>query len=786
MSSKGLHRDILVWMQSLDLSYSVKNVKRDFSNGFLVAEIFSRYYKQDLSMHSFDNGTGIKKRKDNWKLLQTFFKKKSIQIDPALIEPCIHCQDGAAVPLVSRIYTVLTKKNLPSPISGNNDGAAPPFSRPIANTLVGSRMRDSDMLNRDRKTQERAAQQVVDQHNESLRQDRTLEPQRFMPNNTQKAMHRVATRKVTNLTDSSPQVQFKKVQVRQIDDNVTSIRAIHSSGRQGMGHSLTNGSQLGSASLPGGNATGGAGRGVVKPSIDLLNTCVLSKLEGNDIMKRFDPRKDAFVCFVEDLATFPNDIATTIFEDAQKKVGHLIADNCLASPKEFWSFFNMCWVAVTKLRSDTTAFDAVVGLLESVGRLMVEKDQYVPFALLCDFGLPKIISLLKRDANNPKIIRILYAFSVEDVEEHVNVIRKLRDTLEDFDTFVVCLSTLVRLETQFSNKLLDLYLYYILAGLHNRSPTIRACCLSMLVPIAKAQGQGHKQVITLYDRIEGLSKDDPSWQVKSAVVEVAAALLSVLPSNDQLCPRLYQLLGDLTAPGCSSLVLQTAIVAMTQCLTAHPTVKEIFMSLVRDQVRTEGDLVQRACGSVKDGLSVVTTQQNISSIMDRKAVAVAIAEEVKQTKPDNLSPSHVRLLAKAVEGLEAFPANELMEWIEVYESLRDHLVVELYEPSTCGDAVAVLGAFLKDRQTMMMAMELLATEGEEDPPLYGILKLIYSEGHEVCKKTVANFLADLSRIPNTEFPDLVYKLLKNFSKLDADKFANSELEFVLADIQNRE
>lgn len=48
--------------------------RRDLSNGFIYAEILSRYFPADIHMHSFENVTCTELKKANWHVLSKFFK----------------------------------------------------------------------------------------------------------------------------------------------------------------------------------------------------------------------------------------------------------------------------------------------------------------------------------------------------------------------------------------------------------------------------------------------------------------------------------------------------------------------------------------------------------------------------------------------------------------------------------------------------------------------------------------------------------------------------------------
>ena len=120
MAQLSLDRDILRWLQGLDLTFSVKDARRDFASGYLVAEIFSRYFPADFQLHSFDNGMSLAGRRDNWAQLVRIFAKKGIEpggrpVARMEVEEIINCVPEATYDFITRMYEFLTGKRCVPP-----------------------------------------------------------------------------------------------------------------------------------------------------------------------------------------------------------------------------------------------------------------------------------------------------------------------------------------------------------------------------------------------------------------------------------------------------------------------------------------------------------------------------------------------------------------------------------------------------------------------------------------------------------------------------------------------
>jgi len=108
----SLPRDVYKWIQSLSLSTPIKNVKRDFCNGKLIAEIIHSYYPLDLFAYSLSNGLSYDSKARNWIEIREFFKKFKFDVPTHIIHGTIHCQNGAAELLIKFLYSALTNKKV--------------------------------------------------------------------------------------------------------------------------------------------------------------------------------------------------------------------------------------------------------------------------------------------------------------------------------------------------------------------------------------------------------------------------------------------------------------------------------------------------------------------------------------------------------------------------------------------------------------------------------------------------------------------------------------------------
>lgn len=108
----ALPREVLKWLQSLDLSVPIKNVKRAFTSGLVVAEILFWYYPGKVWPCCYPHSKNSVKVEQNWLCLIEVIKKLKLPVPMPLIYATMYEKDGAAELLACKLYTILTNRKL--------------------------------------------------------------------------------------------------------------------------------------------------------------------------------------------------------------------------------------------------------------------------------------------------------------------------------------------------------------------------------------------------------------------------------------------------------------------------------------------------------------------------------------------------------------------------------------------------------------------------------------------------------------------------------------------------
>jgi len=519
----------------------MKNPKRDLTNGYLVAEIVSRYYPKDINIMNFENGTRLACKVDNWEQLYKLFKKKQLAITKYDFDAVIHCTHGAATMFILKLYQVLTKKTAKVMQPAPADFIPPAYMRDTASL----RLKDND-LNRisDRVERTMHAIQTLGMYHDERRFHKAREGPILLRHERQlKARRPGKDLEMLSREINEDSVQVDEVRVKALQGDATQMRQ-GPGGRQGGtqqtapggAHSSLMSKVSTTKSAVGALAVMATPALFVKPAMDIMRPLVQSIIqESEDVGKLIDSRKDIVVSFMEQCReSIPEEVSVRVFETLSNRA-QLLVESLTRSPPEFWKVWSTFYPALTDFPEQSAVFESAVYFFNRLGDLMREQDPTLTQQLITEVGLPSLAKELCRSPEKREALcAIIYSYTQEDTIDHLLVLRALKEKISDLPVYISCLSCLISRDAQLSlldDYLLDLYIYYALMAMQNPQPKIRVAGLSILSTIAMCSSQ-HTSVIALIKSFVDLADDD-WWEVQAQLLLLSAHLLNKITASDR-------------------------------------------------------------------------------------------------------------------------------------------------------------------------------------------------------------------------------------------------------------
>ncbi|EFC46503.1 hypothetical protein NAEGRDRAFT_65518 [Naegleria gruberi] len=710
--SANVPREILKWMQSLDLSYSIKNMRRDFSNGFLIAEIISRYFSQEVEMHSFDIGVGVKAKMDNWQLLEKFFRKHGLNISRKVIDDLIACRPNSLNVVLEEVYTFLTEKSVKK---------AKPIRLPTVNVPNFAKPTVS-------KTNKDDGRAAVSSFVMSKRNQISSAKGNSSNNNT-------------NNEIPSLEITFR-------DSKSSSTQRSKSSNQQ---------QQMAATAL------------LANIFIDMNDIIEAASCNESDIISEYRlDRGNLIASFLEKINSIPVEHSEGILNSIKERIP-LYSEMMSAQPKDFWKFMNIFIPAVRN--SSATVFQILCSILITLGIEMVSRDPESTWEAVEDFALDKFVETISTQASKrEEIVQIVYSFTTSDFHTHKRVISKLVEKCSKYESHLIIhiLALLVRHESSlltiydsgngpiFNDDQVDffeVYMNHAISGLSNPSPKVRASSLSIVHTLLSYDD------ITFDNKNETKSKRDNS---ESEVNFSNQPLLYIMENlwsqsiepleNDNWWEVTAQLI--VLTSKCLTQVKklymvdniqehEDILIAFLERLLARElssTLKSIILSYVSSHLKTYSD---RLTSVYLDILFSITEEERVALLeqpsnhvellqvgnsqykfpimsipfeWDSLTVAKVVSDQVVNL--DHLEVEHYDVLNACIsiaqldqpEDDKTFKDSCPSEWLEIYDRLQNHFFVGLVDEELCEMAAQLIVKFfsvLKKEVVKSMAAQLV-------------------------------------------------------------------------------
>eukprot|EP00607_Mallomonas_marina_P010098 CAMPEP_0182419154 /NCGR_PEP_ID=MMETSP1167-20130531/3552_1 /TAXON_ID=2988 /ORGANISM="Mallomonas Sp, Strain CCMP3275" /LENGTH=775 /DNA_ID=CAMNT_0024593809 /DNA_START=304 /DNA_END=2628 /DNA_ORIENTATION=- len=768
-------------------------------------------------MHSFDNGNALKAKRDNWNQLMKIFRK--IGLPNIISEPeadfILRCEDDYAMRFVTKIYEVLTQRKVQMAVKKPTEGRVAGYAKDTGSWKAKETMRKLDLNeDSDQLTTMRKIASVMDSHEKALQEERSVDPERFSVTTSVGPKSTLAAPKPAQEADEEvPQVRVKEIQVRQLDRNVTHLRASKQmQGNSTMGSPTPrshrtqpravspSGSHnyeksFGNNGSPTDRYQSQAQPGVLlaENAISIMNACI-SRTIGEHNLASWSPELDPYqnllaaIDLHKEGAELDGMLADTLNEIRMS--AQQLAEACIVTPKQFWKVSDLFCAVLMASPYQSETFMAGVEAFEAVGRWVAQREPKSALTLFSDFALFKLSGTITANPHKRLgILRILLAFSPPDALSHLQAIKRLQSAIPELNVFIVCLTILAAHETQMNDALLDLYLYYGTIGLGLPSPKLRAGAMSVFSSLLP---QAVDVISDMLPQLSILAEQESWWEIQAHILSVCGNLLDIQSTNQavggsreelQAVEMAVDIIKKIFSPLAPRNVRHWGLVSLAPALVYGGTLPRLYLEvLVKEE--EEDRLFFLGQGSERDVRKIsLPSSTGMPFVLEPITVrwhpvqmAQAIEQTVQNSALDRLEPAQMVVLLACVQSVpeDISGAESLVgPWKTLYASLKDYIFVGFCDPQSCVSATGIMKCFMERSE---MHESIL-----KETRFMGILRLLYPEdgsGSQECQNVAEDFLRDVFAFGDV-YSNVVVHVIEQFAKNFIAQYEMSNLQSLL-------